>query len=579
MGTQNLAQGVVHQVRRTVVAGGLRPFFLVHDGLVGMSGFDRQFAEPVDGHIVFLYRVDDRVAFPVFQVFDVAPVAHLAPGLGIERGGGHHYLVQVFAFLVHLAVAQDPGLAFQLVVAGEHHFVAFMHLCPVVRADGGIVAGACLLLLHFLFKAGNIHFQAFFPQHQFGQVEREAVSIVEYKGIGSVQGVLAFGFELAYQLLQEAFAGFEGFQECVFLFADYFLDKSLLLVQFGEVAAHLLFEDVHQFIDEGIVEVQEAVAVAYGTAQDAADHVAGLVVGRQLPVGNGEADRPHVVGNDPHGHIALGIGTIGDAGGLGKSRNQRLEHIGIVIRFLSLDYHAEPLEAHPGIDALGRQFFQMPVGHALELHEHQVPDFDYQRIVLVDQILAVCLCAFLVGTQVDMDFGTRAAGAGVAHLPEIVVLVAEQDAFLGDMLHPVAVGFHVLVGTVFLVPAEHGHVQAALVYLHDLRQELPSPSDGFFLEIVAEGPVAEHLEHGVVVGVVPYFLQVVVLARYPEAFLGVGHAGVFAFGVPEENVLELVHPRVGEHQGRVVLDDHRGRRHDMVLLGGEEIQEGLPYSL
>ena len=81
------------------------------------------------------------------------------------------------------------------------------------------------------------------------------------------------------------------------------------------------------------------------------------------------------------------------------------------------------------------------------------------------------------------------------------------------------------------------------------------------------------------VGVMPYFLQVVVLARYPEAFLGVGHAGVLALGVPEEDVLELVHPGVGEHQGGVVLDDHWGRRHDMVLLGSEEIQKGLAYSL
>ena len=141
-----------------------------------------------------------------------------------------------------------------------------MHLYPVVRADSGIVAGTFLLLLHFLFKAGNIHFEAFFPQHQFGQVERETIGVVKHECVGPVQGILVFIFELANQLVQEAFAGFEGFQESVFLFADHFLDQLFLLAQFGEVAAHLLFEDIHQFIDKGFVEVQEAVSVTHGTA-------------------------------------------------------------------------------------------------------------------------------------------------------------------------------------------------------------------------------------------------------------------------------------------------------------------------
>ena len=38
----------------------------------------------------------------------------------------------------------------------------------------------------------------------------------------------------------------------------------------------------------------------------------------------------------------------------------------------------------------------------------------------------------------------------------------------------------------------------------------------FFLEVVAKRPVAQHLEHGVVVGIVTYFLQVVVFFRLRE---------------------------------------------------------------
>ena len=52
--------------------------------------------------------------------------------------------------------------------------------------------------------------------------------------------------------------------------------------------------------------------------------------------------------------------------------------------------------------------------------------------------------------------------------------------------------------------------------------------DGLALEVVAEGPVAEHLEEGVVVGVAPHLLEVVVLARDADALLGVGGARVGA---------------------------------------------------
>ena len=55
--------------------------------------------------------------------------------------------------------------------------------------------------------------------------------------------------------------------------------------------------------------------------------------------------------------------------------------------------------------------------------------------------------------------------------------------------------------------------------------ELPSPFNGFFLEVVAEGPVAEHLEEGVVVGVVADVFEVVVLAAGADALLRVGCAG------------------------------------------------------
>jgi hypothetical protein len=46
----------------------------------------------------------------------------------------------------------------------------------------------------------------------------------------------------------------------------------------------------------------------------------------------------------------------------------------------------------------------------------------------------------LSGVQVVVDLAARAAGAGVAHLPEVVLLVAGVDALGGQVLEPQVAG-------------------------------------------------------------------------------------------------------------------------------------------
>ena len=109
--------------------------------------------------------------------------------------------------------------------------------------------------------------------------------------------------------------------------------------------------------------------------------------------------------------------------------------------------------------------------------------------------------------------------------------------------------------------------------LPDLGQQLPGPGDGFLLEVVAERPVAEHLEEGVVARGVADLVEVVVLAAGAQAALHVGRAHVAALLGAEEHVLELDHAGVGEQQGRVVARHQRRRRHDGVAFAAEEIEE------
>src|ERR1051326_1675968 len=94
-----------------------------------------------------------------------------------------------------------------------------------------------------------------------------------------------------------------------------------------------------------------------------------------------------------------------------------------------------------------------------------------------------------------MDLAARPARAGLAHLPEIILLAEAEHALLRQAadLEPQPLGF-----VVVLVDGGPEFVDRQLPFL---GQKLPGPRDRLFLVVVAEGPVAEHLEEGVVVGV------------------------------------------------------------------------------
>ena len=104
-------------------------------------------------------------------------------------------------------------------------------------------------------------------------------------------------------------------------------------------------------------------------------------------------------------------------------------------------------------------------------------------------------------------------------------------------------------------------------------EQLPGQLDRALLEVVAEGEVAEHLEEGVVARGVADVVEVVVLAAGAHALLRGRRRVVGARLLAGEHVLELHHAGVGEHQGRIVARHKRRRRHDLVALLLEEIEE------
>ena len=229
------------------------------------------------------------------------------------------------------------------------------------------------------------------------------------------------------------------------------------------------------------------------------------------------------------------------------------------------------------------------VGVRVELDEDEVPDFDALGGALVDQEPA----GVAGGREVNVQLGAWAAGAGLAHHPEVVLFVAIHDvdggveAFGAEFFGPEVPCLLVALGGVAdgFVGIVNGRIDALRGEAPALDDQLPRPLDGFLFEIVAEGPVPEHLEEGVVIRVEADVIEVVVLAARADALLGVRRARVAAGDcaapfrdvrafLAEEDGDELVHAGVREEEVWRVRHE-RAARHDGVLFLAEEIEERL----
>ena len=121
-----------------------------------------------------------------------------------------------------------------------------------------------------------------------------------------------------------------------------------------------------------------------------------------------------------------------------------------------------------------------------------------------------------------------------------------------------------------------GRRQLVLRQAEFLGDQIPGELDRAVLEIIAEREIAEHLEEGVMPRGVADIVEVVVLAAGAHAFLRGGGALIGPLLDAGEDVLELHHAGIGEHQGRVVARHQRRRRHDLVAVGREIIQKCRP---
>ena len=310
--------------------------------------------------------------------------------------------------------------------------------------------------------------------------------------------------------------------------------------------------------------------MARRAAEQAAEHVAAALVRRQHTVGDEEGDGPAVVGDDPERDVVGGGASVAPARELLHAGDDAAQQVAVVVGGNALQQRRHPLETHAGVDVLRGQLGELPRLVPVVLDEDQVPDLDEARAAGV-HAAAVCRVGAVVagvGTAIDVDLRARPARARLAHLPEVLGVEAQHPRSV-DVGHLRPQRRRLVVGRV------HRRPERGLRELPDAGQELPRPRDRLALVIVAERPVTEHLEEGVVVRVAPHLLEVVVLAADAEALLRVGGTRVGPPLLAEEHLLELHHAGVDEEQARIVLGDERGARDDGVAALPEKVQEAL----
>ena len=270
-----------------------------------------------------------------------------------------------------------------------------------------------------------------------------------------------------------------------------------------------------------------------------------------------------MVGDDPVRGLGLAFG--GNPGLVDDGADQRPEQVGLVIVVGALQHGGDALKAHAGIDRRPRQTDAFILRDLLELHEDEVPDFD-ETVTVGIHGTGRSTRNFVA--MIEEDFRTRAARAGIAHRPEIVRGRDADDAAVGNPgdLLPQGVGFVVLGidrdGELVL-----GQAQLA-------GDQRPGPFDGVGFEIIAKREVAEHLEEGVMARRIADIVEVIVLAAGADAFLRRGGAAVGALLNTGEDILELHHAGIGEHQGGIVARYQRRGGHNLMALTPEEVEEG-----
>ena len=271
-----------------------------------------------------------------------------------------------------------------------------------------------------------------------------------------------------------------------------------------------------------------------------------------------------MVGDDAQGHVRLVAVAIVRAGDLADLVGDVHDGVHVEERVHTLADNGQTLKAHAGVDVFLNEVRVVAVAVVVKLGKDVVPDLHIAVAVAAGRAVRLAAAVFLAAVKIDLRAGAARAGAV---LPEVIVLAEAGDAALrdADLVAPDVERLVVL----FI----HGRVQPLWVEADPVRarQKLPRPGDGFMLEVVAEGEVAEHLK----IRAVARGLADVFNVAGADALLAGADAVARRLLIALEVGLHRRHAGVDEQQARIILRDEREARQAQVPLRLEKAQEHL----
>ena len=243
-------------------------------------------------------RILNCKTHPVF--FQDAPIANLAPGLGVERCAVEYHharlaglqRIEAAAFRV-VEAPYFTGRGNRL-IAQEIDPGVGVNLLPQRKVESRRRPSLGALPAHRLLETVHVGAQAALAGDVFREVGRKAVGVVEleddiprnHRAPQAPDG-----------LLEQLHASAQGARKALFFLRQRRLDHLLFLAELRIGAPHLFNEVVHQQMKEGFADIQ-LVAVPQRPPDDAAQYIVSILVTRQHAVSDEEGTGAQVIGDD-----------------------------------------------------------------------------------------------------------------------------------------------------------------------------------------------------------------------------------------------------------------------------------------
>ena len=297
------------------------------------------------------------------------------------------------------------------------------------------------------------------------------------------------------------------------------------------------------------------------TAENTTEYIATALVGRQDAIHDHDSHGTGMVSNNLQGNIGILTSTVGNPGNLGGVLNDREQQICLEVVLYTLHNGGNTLQAHAGIDVLVLQVIVLAILSLVVLGKYIVPDF--QITVAVAAYCTVRAAAASLLTQVNENLSIRTARAR-ADFPEIVL----QLYYMGRVKARLCLPQLLCLSILWI----DGSPKLVLWQLQHLSQELPGPRNGFLLEVVAKGEVAQHLKIGLMTGGAAYVLNI----AGTHAALAGGNASTRRLYLACKICFKRCHACTDHQQSRIIFRNQRStRQSQMALFFSKELKVSL----